>query len=256
MKTAALRVVLALFLCPAMGLAQSIVSGTITDQATANPIPGVNVVVKNTNSGAVSDFDGKFTLSATNGDVLVFSYIGYSSMEVVYQGQATLNVQMSEDTALLEEVVVVGYGTARKKDLTGAVDLVTTKDFNQGPQLSAGALIGGLGTLQGAGAASPLIVVDGVPLGGGVGGERNSLNLINPNDIESFTVLKDASATAIYGARAAGGIIMITTKKGKSKEFQYQLSSSVTSNMPLDQVDVLSADQFRMRLAQPLTSLV
>ena len=269
MKTAALRVVIALFLCPAFGLAQNIVSGTITDQATASPIPGVNVVVKNTNSGAVSDFDGKFTLSAANGDVLVFSYVGYSTKEVVYQGQTSLNVQMSEDTALLEEVVVVGYGTARKQDLTGAVDLVTSKDFNQGPQLSAGALIAGkipgvvvtgssgapgegqnilirgLGTLQGAGAASPLIVVDGVPMGGGVGGERNSLNLINPSDIESFTVLKDASATAIYGARAAGGIIMITTKKGKGREFQYQLSSSVTSNRPLNQVEVLSADQFR-----------
>ncbi len=274
MKTAALRIVIALFLCPAFGLAQNIVSGTITDQATANPIPGVNVVVKNTNSGAVSDFDGKYTLSAANGDVIVFSYIGYSTLEVVYQGQAILNVQMFEDAALLDEVVVVGYGTARKQDLTGAVDLVTSKDFNQGPQLSAGALISGkvpgvvvtgnsgapgegqnilirgLGTLQGSGAASPLIVVDGVPLGGGVGGERNSLNLINPSDIESFTVLKDASATAIYGARAAGGIIMITTKKGKGKEFQYQLSSSVTSNRPLNQVDVMSGDQFRTLISE------
>lgn len=269
MKKVALRTVLALFLFPAFGLAQNIVSGTITEQISAAPIPGVNVFNKNTNSGAVSDFDGKYTLSASSGDVLVFSYVGYITIEVEYLGQSSLNVVMSEDTALLDEVVVIGYGSARKQDLTGAVDLVTSKDFNQGPQLSAGALIAGkipgvvvtpssgapgegqnilirgLGTLQGAGAASPLIVVDGVPLGGGVGGERNSLNLINPNDIESFTVLKDASATAIYGARAAGGIIMITTKKGKGKEFKYQLSSSVTSNRPLNQVDVMSGDQFR-----------
>ena len=267
MKTFLISVLITL-LFPSMLLAQSTVSGTVTEEATNLPVPGVNVLIKGTSTGTTTDFDGKYSINVNTGDILVFSYIGFTTQEITYNGQASLNVALAEDAAKLDEVVIVGYGTARKEDLTGSVDMVTSEDFNQGPIVSAQQLIqgkvAGVSITSSSGApgegqeirirgngslslnSNPLIVVDGVPLdGGGVGGSRNPLNLINPNDIESMTVLKDASAAAIYGSRGANGIIMITTKKGKDADFKFNVNTSTTIHTAIDQVDVLTADEFR-----------
>ncbi|WGD35484.1 TonB-dependent receptor [Olleya sp. YS] len=268
MKTIFKRLLLALLFIPTVMLAQTTVSGTVTEQATALPIPTVNVVVKNTTNGTATDFDGNYTLDVNNGDVLVFSYIGYLTQEVTYTGQSRIDVSLAEDAALLDEIVVIGYGGVKKEDLTGTTDLLTSEDFNKGPIVSAQSLISGKVAgvnvtsgsgapgdgqsinIRGAGSLSlttqPLYVVDGIPLdNGGVGGSRNPLNFINPNDIETFVVLKDASSTAIYGSRAANGVILITTKKGKNKDFKFNISSQTTVYSPVDEIDVLSANQFR-----------
>ena len=246
---------------------QNLVSGSVVDEASSSGIAGANIVVKGTTNGAATDIDGVFKISVNSGDVLVFSYLGYVTQEVVYSGQAAISVVMSEDSSLLDEIVVIGYGSVKKDDLTGAADLITSEDFNQGAILSPEQLIAGklagVSVTSGGGApgegqairirglgslsltSSPLIVVDGVPLNdGGVGGSRNSLNTINPADIESMTVLKDASATAIYGSRGANGVIMITTLKGKDSEFKYNFSKKYSIYTPIDKVDVLTAGEF------------
>jgi TonB-dependent starch-binding outer membrane protein SusC len=256
-----------MFFVPSILLAQSNVTGKVTEKSTSLPLPGVNVFVKGTTSGTATDFDGNYQISINNGDVLVFSYIGFVTQEITYTGQSPINVELTEDAAQLNEVVVTGYGSVRKEDLTGSADLIKAEDFNQGPIVSAQQLIqgkvAGVSVTSGSGAPgdgqnivirglgslsltnSPLIVIDGVPIdNGGVGGSRNPLNLINPNDIESMVVLKDASATAIYGSRAANGVIMITTKKGKDRGFQFNVNSSFTSYTPVNKVDVLNTDQF------------
>lgn len=256
-----------MLIVPSFMIAQSSVTGKVTEKSTSLPLPGVNVIVKGTSTGAATDFDGNYQISANNGDILVFSYIGFVSQEITYTGQSPLNVQLAEDAAQLNEVVVIGYGSVKKEDLTGSADLIKADDFNQGPIVSAQQLIqgkvAGVSVTSGSGApgegqniiirglgslsltSSPLIVIDGVPIdNGGVGGSRNPLNLINPNDIESMVVLKDASATAIYGSRAANGIIMITTKKGKDRGFQFNVNSSFTSYTPVDKVDVLNSEEF------------
>jgi TonB-linked SusC/RagA family outer membrane protein len=256
-----------MFFVPSILLAQSNVTGKVTEKSTSLPLPGVNVFVKGTTTGTATDFDGNYQISINNGDVLVFSYIGFVTQEITYTGQSPINVELTEDAAQLNEVVVTGYGSVRKEDLTGSADLIKAEDFNQGPIVSAQQLIqgkvAGVSVTSGSGAPgdgqnivirglgslsltnSPLIVIDGVPIdNGGVGGSRNPLNLINPNDIESMVVLKDASATAIYGSRAANGVIMITTKKGKDRGFQFNVNSSFTSYTPVNKVDVLNTDQF------------
>ena len=268
MKTIFKRLLLALLFLPTVLLAQSTVSGTVIEQASNLPIPSVNVIIKNTSKGATTDFDGNYILEINNGDVIVYSYVGYLTQEITYTNQSRIDVTMVEDAATLDEVVIIGYGSVKKEDLTGAADLVTSEDFNKGPIVSAQQLISGkvagVSVTSGGGApgegqtirirgngslqlsSNPLIVVDGIPLNdGGVGGSRNVLNLINPNDIESMTVLKDASATAIYGSRAANGVILISTKKGKDSEFKFNLNSSTTVHNPVDEVDLLTASQFR-----------
>lgn len=256
-----------MFFVPSILLAQSNVTGKVTEKSTSLPLPGVNVFIKGTTTGTATDFDGNYQLSINNGDILVFSYIGFVTQEITYTGQSPINVELTEDAAQLNEVVVTGYGSVRKEDLTGSADLIKAEDFNQGPIVSAQQLIqgkvAGVSVTSGSGAPgdgqnivirglgslsltnSPLIVIDGVPIdNGGVGGSRNPLNLINPNDIESMVVLKDASATAIYGSRAANGVIMITTKKGKDRGFQFNVNSSFTSYTPVNKVDVLNTEQF------------
>lgn len=219
------------------------VSGTVSD---ANgPLPGANVLVKGTTNGTQTDFDGNYTLSnVPSNAVLVFSYIGFKTLEVSVAGQTTVNVTLEEDAQALEEVVLVGYGSVRKKDATGAVASVKAEDFNKGVTTSPDQLLqgrvagvqitqssgepGAAANIRVRGTSSiragndPLIVVDGVPLSGGAvtpgsgafGGtsSTNPLNFINSADIESIDVLKDASATAIYGSRGANGVILITTK--------------------------------------------
>tara|TARA_R110001583_G_scaffold142294_1_gene294565 strand:+ start:1870 stop:4782 length:2913 start_codon:yes stop_codon:yes gene_type:complete len=258
-----------ILLFPLAIFAQQTVKGNVTESPGGAPLPGVGIIIKGSAIGASTDFDGNYSLdNVKSGDVLVFSYIGFTTVEITFENNTTINVVLKEDAQALDEVVVIGYGSTKKEDLTGSVDLVTSKDFNQGPVISAQQLISGkiagVSVTSGSGApgegqeilirglgslsltSSPLIVVDGIPLNdGGVGGSRNPLNLINPNDIESMVVLKDASATAIYGSRAANGVILITTKKGKDSEFKFNVSSATSSYVAIDQVDVLSASQFR-----------
>lgn len=251
-----------------MMFAQQTVKGVVKEKATGEPLPGVSVMVKGTIKGTETDFDGNFSVEKVKtGDVLVFRYLGYSDKEITIGYNFNLAVELDESAEQLEEIVVVGYGSVRKEDLTGTTDLLTSKDFNKGPIISAQSLISGkvagVNVIAGSGApgdgqsinirgtgslsltSQPLYVIDGIPLdNGGVGGSRNPLNFINPNDIETFVVLKDASSTAIYGSRAANGVILITTKKGKDREFKFNISSQTTLYTLRDKVDVLSADQF------------
>ncbi|MBL7474021.1 SusC/RagA family TonB-linked outer membrane protein [Robertkochia sediminum] len=267
MKTMQRYIAAFLLLFGLIAQAQDTVSGVVVEQATGTPLPGVNVIVKGTTRGTATDFDGNFNIEASTGEILVISYIGFITQEVTVNGQP-IQVALAEDAQQLGEVVVIGYGTVTKEEATDAVDVVTTEDFNQGPIVSAQQLIqgkvAGVSITTGSGApgegsnvlirgisslslnSNPLFVVDGVPLNdGGVGGSRNPLNLINPNDIESMSVLKDASATSIYGSRAANGVILITTKKGKAGELKLSYNGITSVYEPVNQVDVLTADEFR-----------
>ena len=258
---------LILLLCPIFIFGQTSINGIVTDEISSSPIAGVNVLVKDSNTGTATDFDGNYSINLKKGDILSFSYVGYKTQQVTLGDQTSLNIVLIEDTSSLDEIVVIGYGSVKKEDLTGAADLVTSEDFNQGPilspqQLIAGKIAGvsvtsssgspgdgqsirirGLGSLSLTN--SPLIVLDGLPLNdGGVGGSRNPLNMVSPNDIESMVVLKDASATAIYGSRGANGVILITTKKGRDSGFKYNYSSSLTTYSAENHVDVLTASEF------------
>ncbi|RSK41904.1 SusC/RagA family TonB-linked outer membrane protein [Mangrovimonas spongiae] len=267
MKTTLNSLLFLFLLVPSFLLAQNQVSGTVTDESSL-PLPGVNVIIKGTSTGTATDFDGNYQIKANSGDIIVFSYLGYITQEITYNGQTTINISLAEDAAQLDEVVLIGYGGVKKEDLTGSVDLIKSDDFNQGPVVSAQQLISGKVAgvsitsssgapgegqeirIRGNGSLSlnnnPLIVVDGFPLdNGAVGGSRNPLNQINPNDIEAMTVLKDASATAIYGSRAANGVIIITTKKGKDSEFKFSVNTSTTVHTAVDYVDVLNGDEYR-----------
>ncbi|MCC8358841.1 SusC/RagA family TonB-linked outer membrane protein [Salinimicrobium sediminilitoris] len=261
---------LLMLLMPMSFFAQSTVSGIITERDTGMPIPGANIVIRGTTTGTTTNFDGEYTLEGVNlDDVIVISYVGFAPQEIPYTGQETINVQLAPDTAILEEVVLIGYGSTRRQDATGAVQQISTEDFNQGSIVSPEQLIqgksAGVRITSSSGAPgggteirirggsslsannSPLIVVDGIPLDQrGVQGVRNQLNAINPNEIQDFVVLKDASATAIYGSRASNGVILITTKKGKKNsdlKFEYDIKASVGEI--IETVDVLDADQFR-----------
>ncbi|BDB53945.1 SusC/RagA family TonB-linked outer membrane protein [Flavobacterium ammoniigenes] len=263
-------------LCTSLTYSQD-VSGTVSDAS--GPLPGASVLVKGTTKGAQTDFDGKFTIkNAGSNAVLVFSYIGLKSQEVNVAGRSNVNVTLKEDSAELKEVVVIGYGSVKKKDATGAVDQLSSKSFdNVGAPSPADLLRGKVSGVQvtsqsgepGAGASirirgnssirsgnGPLIVVDGVPLDGGdvsaggsdigLGGSsaRNPLNFINQNDIESMTILKDASSTAIYGSRGANGVVVITTKKSKSKEAQLTYSNSFTFSTLASNLKLMNSAQF------------
>ncbi|MHA6248343.1 SusC/RagA family TonB-linked outer membrane protein [Pontibacter sp. CAU 1760] len=245
------------------------VTGTVTDNSGV-ALPGVTVVLRGTTRGTATDANGQFSLAVPEtGAVLVFSYIGYSNKEVQVGNQRTLKVTLGEDTKALQEVVIVGYGTQKKSDLTGSVTAVSEDDFQKGnittpEQLISGKVAGvqisSNGGAPGSGSRirirggsslnasnDPLIVIDGVPVdNGSVAGSPNPLSLINPNDIESFNVLKDASATAIYGSRASNGVIIITTKKGKAGEkMKVSLSSLASVSQLQNQVDVLRGDEYR-----------
>src|SRR5690606_27779421 len=209
------------------------ISGTVMDNE-GNPLIGVNIRVKGTDFGTATDADGAFYLDDVDENaILVFSYIGYQTKEVAVAGNTSLMVTLLSDSQLLDEVVVVGYGTQTKRDLTGSVAQISNKELESVPVYNVGeALQGrasGVSIVNNSGAPGsrvqvrirggnsmigsnePLYVVDGFPLVGG-------LNFINPADIETIDVLKDASATAIYGARGANGVVMITTKSGKGSE--------------------------------------
>ncbi|GGI55836.1 SusC/RagA family TonB-linked outer membrane protein [Winogradskyella haliclonae] len=267
MKTFLNAILLCVFLAPVTLFAQSTVTGTVTDGSNSMPLPGVNVIVKGTTNGNNTDFDGKYSLTVNNGDVIVFSYIGFVTQEITYNGQATIDVTLTEDAAQLDEIVLIGYGSTTKKDATGSVDVVSAKDFNQGAIVSTDQLLNGKAAgvritntggspdsapnirIRGGSSLNaqnnPLIVIDGVPIGNdNPAGVNNPLALVNPNDIESFSILKDASATAIYGSRASNGVIIITTKKGTSGDVQYNFSTDFSVSSLGDGLDVMNADEF------------
>ncbi len=248
------------------------ISGKVTDE-TGQPLPGATIYIKGTNQHAVAGPDGSFKLQPVNNGPasLVIRMIGYQPFEreLTVDGSQQLDFQLTADAKGLNEVVVVGYGTQKKSDLTGSITALSTKDFNKGvvatpEQLimgkAAGVQITNNGGAPGAGSKirirggsslnasnDPLIVIDGVPLDNAeVKGAANPLSFINPNDIESFNILKDASATAIYGSRASNGVIIITTKKGKAGDqlrFNFSTVNSVSGRT--GSVPVLTADEFR-----------
>ena len=248
---------------------QTVLTGKVTDSSSGESLPGVSIVVKGTTNGTMSNEDGIFTLSVNMGDIIQFSYVGYKLQEIAAQGQNTLAVSLIVDTEQLEEVVVIGYGQVKKSDATGSVVAVNSKDFNKGaitsPQellmgKSAGVVITTAGGAPGSGATirirggsslsatnDPLIIIDGVPLDSrGISGMGNPLASVNPNDIETFTVLKDASATAIYGSRASNGVILITTKRGKiGSDLRITYDGNVSVANPIKYADVYSGDEFR-----------
>ena len=250
-----------------------VISGKVTDSKDGSALPGVTVAAKGTTTGTQTGSDGTFNLSVSSSvTTLVFSSVGYASQEVNIEGKSTVEVSMTVSSASLGEVVVIGYGTARKKDLTGSVANVTAKDFNKGAittpeQLISGKVAGvaitsnsgqpGSGsTIRIRGGASlnasndPLIVIDGMPISNdGISGASNPLSLINPADIESVSILKDASATAIYGSRASNGVIMITTKKGKRGKPTFNFSTQLSAAAVAKKVDVLSGSQLRNLVA-------
>lgn len=276
MKTFLNALLFCLIIVPATLAAQSTVTGTVTDKANAMPLPGVNVIIKGTSKGTSTDFDGNYSLEVNQGETIIISYLGYTTQEIVFDGQSEIDVALIEDAAQLDEVVLIGYGATTKQDATGAVEKVSDEDFNRGaivaPQQLIAGKAAGVRVTSGGGAAGeggeirirggaslsalndPLIVIDGLPIDqrGGAQGSRNALNAINPADIEDFVVLKDASATAIYGSRASNGVILITTKKGSANQplkVEYGLQAS--TRRVTNTVDVLSAAQYRALASDP-----
>lgn len=253
--------------------AQDVVKGQVFDE-TGEPVIGANVVVQGTTIGMITDIDGNFQLNnvALN-SVLQISYIGYESQTVTFTGQSFIRITLAEDTQLLEEVVVIGYGAVKKDDATGSVTAIKPDEMNRGLVVNAqdmmtgkiagvnvvshGGTPGGGATIRIRGGSSlnasndPLIVIDGLAMDNdGVKGLSNPLSMVNPNDIETFTVLKDASATAIYGSRASNGVIIITTKKGKisgDKDFMARVTydGNVSVSNIKSTLDVMEADEYR-----------
>ena len=250
--------------------AQQTVKGVVKDKTSGEPLPGVSVVVKGTTRGTETDFDGNFTLEKVKtGDTLVFRYLGYADNEVVIASSFNITVQLDESSEQLDEIIVVGYGTTTVKDATGSVEAITAKEMTKGNIVTAENLISGrvagvnITTSGAPGSGSqirirggsslnasndPLIVIDGLPLQG------VDLNSINPNDIESFSVLKDASATAIYGARGANGVIIITTKKGRT-EYSLDYDVQVAFGEIKDRINVFDGDSFRQLVNQRMPSM-
>ncbi|MEL6275999.1 MAG: SusC/RagA family TonB-linked outer membrane protein, partial [Bacteroidota bacterium] len=259
-------------------MAQTAVSGTVTDNDNGDPLIGASVLISGTTTGTVTDFDGKFSLNVPDdAESIVISYTGYSSQTIPFTGQTTIDVALTSGE-LLDEVVVVGYGSVKKSDLTGAVTALSEKDFNAGVITSPEQLIQGRaagvqitetsgepgagvnfrirGTSSVRGNNNPLFVIDGVPLSGestsaggnlaGIGATsaRNPLNFLNPNDIASIDVLKDASATAIYGSRGANGVVIITTKSGNSERGVLDYNFAVSAASISNEYDLLDRDAF------------
>ena len=254
------------------------ISGTVID-AEGIPLPGVSIQIQGTTLGTITDFDGKYTITAPAGAVLIFSFIGYTTQEILVGDQTGISITLMEDIMELDEIVVIGYGTSKKSDLTGAMSSLDEGDLNMTgasnpAQMMQGRVAGvsivsnngepGAGSqikIRGANSIrsgqKPLFVVDGIPLdlqttspdgieGASLGGAQatSPLNFINPNDIETIDILKDASAAAIYGSRGANGVIIITTKKGKEGTSQVDYSATVSLSQLPSQLEVLSAGEW------------
>ena len=237
---------------------QTTVSGTVSDNS--GGIPGVSVLIKGTTTGVETDFNGKYSIKASSGSVLVFSYLGYKTIEKTIGSSNTINVTMIEDSSVLDEVVIVAYGTSSKEALTGAVTTIKNADIekrsisNLSTALegsSPGVVVTAASGQPGSGQAirirgfgsfgasnSPLYVVDGIPING-------DLNAINPNDIENISILKDASSTALYGNKATNGVVMVTTKRGKSESGSLSLNASTGVVVRgIEEYDRINAKQY------------
>jgi len=269
-------VALIFFIICANSYAQQLVTGTVKSQDNNEPLPGVNVAVKGTATGTTTDVNGNFSISSTEGITLIFSFIGYTTQEILVGNQSVINITLISDIKTLSEVVVIGYGEREKKDLTGAISTVGSNEISKStsmtPELAmqgrmAGVFVSTTGgnpnsrptvRIRGQNTfnfADPLYVVDGIPIteggtgatdniGGDLRGNVNILTLINPNDIESMTVLKDASSAAIYGVRAANGVVLITTKKGKKGRMKLDFTASAgIQNIP-KKIDLLNTQQY------------
>jgi len=256
-----------------------IIRGVITDVADNNTLPGVNISIKGTTKGTISDLHGSYQITAHRNDTLLFSFVGYNSIEMPVNGKMNISVSMSAVSKELAEVVVIGYGSLQKKDFTGSLTSLKSDDFNKGaivsPEQMMQGRVAGLQITQNSGepgagtvmqlrgpssiltSSTPLYVIDGIPMdnqsitpssgsttGGSAGAPSNPMNFINPDDIESIDVLKDASASAIYGSRGANGVIIITTKKGSSKNAYINYSGYFGISKLANKLDVLSADEF------------
>lgn len=242
------------------------VKGVVKDN-TGMGVIGANILVKGTTNGTITDFDGNFTLEAKKGDVIVISFIGYKTQEL--PAAATMNVTLQDDTEVLDDVVVIGYGSVKKNDATGSVTAVKPDELSKGITTNAQDMLtgkvagvsvisndgtpGGGAQIRIRGGSSlnasndPLIVIDGLAIdNNGIKGMSNGLSMVNPEDIETFTVLKDASATAIYGSRASNGVIIITTKKGKNGQApKVSYNGSVSVSTIQKRYDVLDGDEYR-----------
>lgn len=246
------------------------VSGIIKDNT--GPLPGVGIMIKNTSQGTETDFDGKYTIKVKEGDILIFSFVGMETVEKTVDSSNTINVNLKENDNLLDEVIVVAYGNTTKEALTGSVNVVTSKEIASrnvtspiaaiegratgvqfttgagGPGSSPGIVIRGVNTLQGA--TDPLYIVDGIQFEG-------ALNTINQEDIESFTILKDAASTSLYGSRAANGVVIINTKKGNNGDIKLNFSTQVglvTSSIPF--YDELTPGQYYETMWEALKNSV
>ena len=222
-----------------LALAQQTITGTVTSAADGTPLPGVNITVQGTTTGTVSDVNGNYSITVVDSEAtLVFSFIGYISFETVVGDRFTLDVTLEEGSEYLDEIVVIGYGETQRKAFTGSLTSVDVTEIANVPQQSAvslmqgkaagvlvtetdgqpgsvaSTLIRGLGSFRG---SPPLYVIDGIP--------ASNFNSFNPSDIQSISVLKDAAATSIYGSRAAAGVILITTKKGKAGKTKFDFSA-------------------------------
>ena len=245
-------------------LQQQKVSGTVTDASNGDPLPGVNITVQGTTVGTVSDVNGKYSVDVADVNaILVFSFVGYVSENISVNGKSAINVSLVADIKSLEEVVVIGYGTVKKSDLTGAVSSISSSDISDSPVQSVGQALQGRasgvkvtrqngapgsntiiqirGTNSIMGGNEPLIIIDGFPLTGG-------LDSFDPNDIETLEVLKDASSTSIYGARASNGVLIVTTKKGKSGTMKIDFDSYYGVRSPTKLIEFLNAEEL-MKLA-------
>ena len=272
-----------MLILPLSALAQNVVSGLVLDSKTNQPLPGVNVNVQNANNGTSTDFDGKFKLTKINlGDRIVVSYIGYTDQTVIYSNQKAIVVNLVEEANKLQEVLVqVGFGSIKKRDATSSVSFLGAKEFNKGANVTTENLLNGriagvtvntsgapgsgseirirggssLGGDRG-GSNDPLIVIDGLPISNATNtGSTSFLASLNPATVESITVLKDASATAIYGSRASNGVILITTKKG-GKKLEVEYNFQYGSGKLVKTIPVFGADQFRNVIAQKYPDLL
>ncbi len=248
-------------------LAQKVTVRGYVDDTLGEPLIGATVIEKGTSNGTATDIDGNFTLSVNPGAILQISYVGYTPQEIAIKNQTDIKVTLQENSTLLAETVVIGYGSVKKSDATGSVSVINPSEIAEGISTSAQDLLTGAspGVVVTSGGGSPeggatirirggsslsatndpLIVLDGVPLANdGVQGMANPLAMISPDNIESMTVLKDASATAIYGSRASNGVIIIQTKRGKSGRPQVNFSANVSVDTPRRTWEVLNASEF------------
>jgi iron complex outermembrane receptor protein len=249
----------------------------VTSGEDGSALPGVSILEKGTTNGTVTGVDGTYSISTSENAILVFSFVGFVTQEVSVGAQTSVNVSLASDVTALSEVVIIGYGEQKKEDLTGSVTAISTKDFNRsvvgspqdlivgrvaGVQITSNSGAPGSGsTIRIRGGSSigasndPLIIIDGFPVDNSeVKGMSNPLASINPNDIESYTILKDASATAIYGSRASNGVIIVTTKKGKQGKPEINYNGTFSLSKATEFVDVLSGDEYRALTAELVES--